>query len=284
MKLPLYIPLLLLILAISSPAANWEIWWQERQIDLKEISALPEQEQIPRLGVYLASTGLPDATLNDMQHSVVSEARTRLLRIPGHAEFYRDRIIPPYLAFRTEAQGGERSGRLNDYLNESMYGLAILSLLPSPETVRVLGEMLKEDWIYQADTTTGDDALRVQLSGSAGAAMQRLPLLDALTSNMQPDWRAWYAEVKSGQRSFAFRGQPVSYRFKADGSVETTARDASQDPADPLSKGTRPAEASKPDSAEKQPSAAPAGVLPWVAGGIALLLAASINFFLRKRK
>jgi hypothetical protein len=34
-------------------------------------------------------------------------------------------------------------------------------------------------------------------------------------------WQKWYEEVKSGKRTFSFKGQVMEYRFRQDGTWET---------------------------------------------------------------
>jgi hypothetical protein len=63
--------------------------------------------------------------------------------------------------------------------------------------------------------------------------------------------RAWYQEVKAGKRTFSFRGQPVEYRFKPDGTWETIAL---RNPPDDAITYTRPTTAKTPDTAALLPT------------------------------
>jgi hypothetical protein len=107
--------------------------------------------------------------------------------------------------------------------------LETLQHLPSPETVKALGEMLKEEWqrvlpphstVHNVPGALGKNAMRTLLE---------LPLREMPTPHYDRDiakeqlsaWQQWYAEVKSGQRAFSFKGQSVEYRFKPDGTWDT---------------------------------------------------------------
>ncbi len=154
----------------------------------------------------------------------------------------------------------------------------VLANLPGPETVRVLGDMLDEDWEDPMNKRRGTLDKVGKLSVGCMGTLGRLPWVrDAKlappagwgTEEDLQQWRAWYAEVKAGSRSFAFIGQPVSYRFRPDGTVEATPRDAS---ADPPEFPQRPAAMETPPAAaEKKPPQFPSATGWWWATGIVAL-------------
>ena len=63
-------------------------------------------------------------------------------------------------------------------------------------------------------------------------------------------WQNWYAEIKSGKRTFSFKGQSVEYRFNPNGTWETLAM------ANPPDDGLKP-QPSKPEAARPEKSAPP---------------------------
>ena len=74
---------------------------------------------------------------------------------------------------------------------------------------------------------------------------------DAEIVMVQP-WQSWWEEIKSGKRTFSFKGKKVEYRFKPDGTWETLAM------ANPPDDGPKPTPA-KPESTrpEKNPPPTP---------------------------
>jgi hypothetical protein len=119
--------------------------------------------------------------------------------------------------------------------------------LPSPETVKVLGGMLSEEWEHQSSPDSKVDPSQ-SMAKYAVTAMTLLNIRDAPSaaieqysaSEVLSDWQAWYEQIKSGQRAFSFKGQAVEYRFKPGGTWETI----------PI--------ANPPDDAPEVPEASPA--------------------------
>ena len=63
----------------------------------------------------------------------------------------------------------------------------------------------------------------VSVALAAGKNWHRSPKrqkdpVNYLLTDVRP-WSGWWAEVKSGERTFSFNGQANSYRFHADGSA-----------------------------------------------------------------
>lgn len=157
-----------------------------------------------------------------------------MLSIPGHAEYFGNRIREA-----NESLKGPEYGRfVHEARNERMYGFQTLSHLPSPETVKVLGEMLSDTWRKEFNPPPGSEDVVPPPNSLALDAidkcLQSLPLRDPpsvprLMAWDDPEevlvhpWQNWWEEIKSGKRTFSFKGQPVEYRFKLDGTWETIA-------------------------------------------------------------
>lgn len=148
--------------------------------------------------------------------AIFAKVQLALLAIPGHAEYYRERIIQAQERFRERPS----SETWSDYRYENGKGFQILPHLPSAEGVRVLGEMLSNDWVPPGNETAPLSEKFVPLSVSARVALAKLPLLDKpfkdpITEDNRADalvaWRHWHEQIKSGKRTFRFKGDPTEY-------------------------------------------------------------------------
>lgn len=164
---------------------------------------------------------------------IYEKLQSEFLSLPGHAEYFGKRIREACEPLK----GANGRAGISDAQNEMMYSFATLKNLPSPETVKVLGEMLSETWRMKRPPPTPGDYTYTPESlalSAVGSALMQLPLRyppkvpgvmageDSEVVMVQP-WQNWYAEVKSGKRTFSFKGQKVEYRFKPDGTWETLA-------------------------------------------------------------
>ncbi len=197
------------------------------EASLESSKTLPVEERIKFLGSALQK--LPRKNIYQVPEriEIFDRVQAELLSIPGHAEYYDERIREAYADFK-DPDSPRHTGSADRFSNEMMYGFRALSYLPSPETVKVLGEMLAEDW--QAPRSPGV----ISPSSLAIAAVKPLAELsivdsptaalpDHLAKENLPLWRDWYSMVKSGKRSFSFKGQSEEYRFTPDGKWETIA-------------------------------------------------------------
>jgi len=152
-----------------------------------------------------------------------------LISIPGHAQFFADEIERTRLEVDHSVMFSDRR---NDYDSmRSEYLTVFLPNLPSPETIQVLGHYLyddrdprpisspKQDWaspppnMTHASTSLAQIGLREPPVGSE---------VDCLTKpESLAKQRAWFEDVKTGKRTFSFKGQTVEYRFKPDGTWDT---------------------------------------------------------------
>lgn len=215
------------------------------------------------------------------ERPVFHAAQAALLAIPGHAEYYRDRInearrLLDETPYDDIALRGPRQG---DLRNEQMYGFQTLSHLPSAETVRVLGEFLFDERVSNPPVP-----LESTNAGWAARSLGTLPLASRPITSENPSyqdaptWRLWYQQVKAGTRTFRFVGDPKEYNLRdlirQQSVVDSTARPPRH------ATGDRPPVATVADAA---PASGSSGALPiLIAAGLAVL--AALWYFLRARK
>ncbi len=159
--------------------------------------------------------------------SLGDRAIALLLVIPGHANYYGDRVIEAQI----QADSTIKGIKTFVYLETRSSNLSILSQLPSPETIRVLGEFLADE---RPEYFNFDGAPQnCPLGWETLIYIEKLPLADppiekiggmdeGIAKKYLPPWQKWYAEIKAGRRSFRFIGQTEEYRFRPDGTWETT--------------------------------------------------------------
>ena len=256
---------------------------------LKKIDSMPLEQSFTYLGEGVRKMGDPSIYhLRKETTPVYVATQQKLISIPGHAEYFGKRIRDAYAPLKTPNPGVA----ICDAQNEMMYSFGTLKNLPSPETVKVLGGMLSETWRMEPPPPLDGDYTytpsSLALSAVASALIQmpfrEPPNMPIVMAGEDPEvvmvhpWQSWWKEIKSGERSFSFKGQKVEYRFNPDGTWETLAM---ANPPDDGPKLLEPVETSLPTKPQLPPKLAPVPTTParnnhwWIIGvGISACIAA----------
>jgi len=151
---------------------------------------------------------------------VFHAAKAALLAIPGHAGYYEKAIKELQLKLES-APKDEKWNYANDYSNLQWDGFQILGQLPSPETVRVLGDFLYDESggfnPKDGDPMPSIDEIMAQQKKNCVLVARPLfnlidnPPVSADQGNAVEVWRLWYEQVKAGSRTFRFKGNPTEY-------------------------------------------------------------------------
>jgi len=276
---------------------NSGVTWREKwDHTLDSLAKYPKNEQMEILGSAVRSGG---GVTNPEQEDVFKRAQEALLSIPGHAQYFADRLA----AARKKASDPWTDGRYHDEFGQI---LETMCHLPSPETVRVLGGMLESEEDPRSPEIDHDFFAKLGASNNgkgigdsnlielcnpptfAMGAFHRLGLReqpDQSTMNYYravKEYRAWWGRLKSGALGFSFKGTKVEYRFKPEGTWETLAM------AKPPDDAPKPPQAR--DRAKERPATMPDRPAPiawwwaWIMGGTLAVLAASLWLTLRFRK
>ena len=189
------------------------------------------EEFIDKLGKGVSRTSASRPNIDSDRKRVHLLLKAKLLSIPGHAEYYRDRIsrsrqiVDDYKAAKAEDpafQSAAGTG-INQLVSEQGSGFQILENLPSVETVRVLGEFLSDDRGAEISFDEQINTGETSNDGLAMSAISRLGIANAPTPPIRvaedmnrklESWKHWYAEVKAGRRTFRFEGDPVDYDLR----------------------------------------------------------------------
>lgn len=216
-------------LKLNGAAAQHEALASWRQ-GIANSEKLPREQAIEFLGEAVRKTSDLKFFQVKERIDVQQAAQTTILAIPGHAEYYRDRLLEARRKV-DEAKAGGGISEIGVYRSrldsELRYHFSTLAYLPSVETVQVLGEFLYDErgYVKMPDKPTMNDLTREIADSpvfpSAAIALLKLPLLDKpvpateypqyrTPEDVKP-WRQWYEEIKSGKRTFRFEGDPTEY-------------------------------------------------------------------------
>jgi len=186
------------------------------------------EEKIEALWLGLRNMGwrrsLPNHSLD--VDGIYFELQKNLISTPGHARYLTSRLADA----RKETDKPWMDG---SYILQFDIIRQTLIHLPSPETVWETGKLLEDptDLITHEiilerkamkDPTFVEWRFDANPRNLATYVFNQIGLRSDGDAPMRAAARLqWWAEVKSGQRTFSFKGQNVEYRFKPDGTWET---------------------------------------------------------------
>lgn len=224
--------------------------------------------------------------------------------ISGHARAIAEEVERS----REIARQGDGVARVKYNLVRSKYLAHTLSHLPSPETVLVLGDYLGDErdtppeelpfeGTRERDFVSCPENSWLAFYAISNLGLRDLPIkpkqgvpsggyrhLPEMTEAMR-QLRGWHAEMKAGRRPFSFLGEKVEYRFKPDGTWQTTPLAISDEALREEFKSTAPPpSAAMPASAEDPlPTSSTSSRWPWLTA-VAVLLIATAAWISRRSK
>ena len=235
-------PYLVLVFAFllfcDSSIARDPQWFQRRMNDLdKVLQNTNEVEKIAALGGFIGIGRYGPTSMDNEQKTIFDKAQSGLLAIPGHAKYYQEKIEQTralFMHYESLPQDERRKiedqfrkqqrdlGKESDYYGMRQDGFNILGLLPSPETVAVLGHFLEDPEGLDGKDVLGNPIRGLPSCGIACNALSRLgiehppePATDFADSLQYRDrvdvWKQWWQEIKSGKRTYRFKGSDIEY-------------------------------------------------------------------------
>jgi hypothetical protein len=193
---------------------------------IEKVISNPSSQNIPELGGYLR--GVAHYTQSSARSEYYFKIQKTLLSVPDHAKYFTDKLA--------EARSKTEKPWLDDnYSRVHSETVQTLIHLPSPETIWALGMILdsgqdqwtKEKLIEIAFEQRSKEVLGLPTSEAvriASPVFTDIGLRDyGDARNIMPkeEIYTWWKKIKSGKRSFSFKGQAVEYRFKPDGTWDT---------------------------------------------------------------
>jgi hypothetical protein len=199
--------------------------WRSRSLQkIETAGTLPQSEKFETLAILVRAGDQGLDSPSDAQREVSQRAIAALLASPGYGDYFASRLR----SIRENSKG--EPGSINRMEEAQLACFYTLRMLPSAESVRVLGEFLydEEERVPPSLPNQPDDrhARQRELGVNFNAyysleAMAKLPLVAPPVPKRKRDfvsyvqdidaWRLWYEQVKSGKRTFRFEGDPQEY-------------------------------------------------------------------------
>jgi hypothetical protein len=247
-----------------------ERWKDDAIAKIKSIPPNPTTDEIRKISGYLKIAERGDA-MTDEQREVFGRVKETILGLPDHARFFEEMVARGIQNEFKEASGKGRSAKEPDLLRT----FAVLKQLPSPQVVDLLGRLLEDDrdpWIVlpAGEVSAGRPPPNSHLAARTlnQIGIEGVPVIEPLRDDRDHEaardqWKLWYAQVKAGNRTFRFKGDPREYNL--DGPVPAVAL------------ATRPGKSDRAEEAALVARAADEKAFPWLAvgGALGLLLIAA---------
>lgn len=220
---------------------------QECARSIVEAAPLPSEQSIPLLGYVLKRLGgwqRPDTL------AVYHEAQSKLLSIPGHATYFRDKLK----AAQAEVKAGSMT--LGTWDNLRIDSFQTLKHLPSEETVSVLMEFVNDHFAdlnsknpedYESLSSRDPHYLgSFTVQGVAATTLEALgiqppPYKDPAKLRYEENlelWNQWWDQVKAGKRKYRFKGSTVDHPVNAPPGTAREVRRPERHPEPPLKEKT----------------------------------------------
>ena len=212
--------------------AEREASLRDLRIYARESHLQPSEAAIEKLGAGLRryTYGASFPPLRDQIVEVRNELRQTLLSMPGHADYFAKRLREADARLTGAKTNSERGHFRHLLTTEQQYCFQTPGLLPSAESVRVLGKYLFDEKGMVRKVVANDprgwqsrqyDAGFSPNSSYALRAIAKLPIVSPpvptrkhsaviYDEDIDP-WRVWYQQVKAGKRTFRFEGDPLEY-------------------------------------------------------------------------
>jgi hypothetical protein len=242
-----------------------------------------DPKYVSMLGQALRKLSRPRPTYREIRHRLFLEAQQKMLSIPGHAQYFADEIEK----FRERVQRVPRANQTDYDFFRALSISETLIHMPSPETMTVLGNYLHDERDAKPERNWTPENAHLAAYALSRIGLRDFPFEGAPVANslsiwpdlkQLPDYRAWWEELKSGQRTFSFKGQAVEYRFRPDGTWDTIPiANPPDDGSKPTSKTMRDSPVKKTKSSQVDSDETSHGSWWWWfgIGGVALLTAAA---------
>lgn len=222
---------------------------------------------------------------------VYQAAQQKLLSIPGHATYFRDKIK----AAQVEVKAGKLPLWQWDNLKLETFGA--LQHMPSEETVEVLMEFVNDNFADQSSENPEDykipnlgpnDSGHFKVNSAATSALAVLGIEPMpYTEKTRPQlggtkdlWVKWWQEVKTGKRKYRFKGSSVEHPIHTPPGAPREVRRPDRHPETSPSAGSQ-----KPGPSTNGASAPESGNVKWPLAlcGV-VLLAGLLIYWVRRRK
>jgi LPXTG-motif cell wall-anchored protein len=275
--------------------------YEQSILDAKDLT---QDQAIELLATKLMAASMRSTFQVTGRIAVYDKLQAALLAIPGYGDYYTDQIEQSRA--KAKAPGAE-NGETISYDDKRGSIIEVMANLPGPETIKFLGRYLYDDRDPRPPFGDYPDCPRAASNSDlAASVIHGIGLRNSPTEQVNvTHWedlenialriavsKAWWEKVKAGQIPFSFIRQTVEYRFRPDGTWETT-----QLPISALERDKTPSAPAQPPSTVRPDKRSPAPLAstnanatsltskPWPAIlGAVLASIIAAWYFLRRRK
>jgi hypothetical protein len=237
---------------VPSDETGAKLWKSKREATVASLQSKPINERIPSLAEILRQLKTLGYRECPEEEAIISQLENVILSTSGHAKYFQEKLE----SMRSEVLvnidkssdeiermrlGGKITGP-GDYDDFRRTVFPILSLLPSCETVSVLGHFLNDPESRDGRDLTGEVIKFSDYQhyppncAAAYIAIANLGI-EKPPGGAKPDrnaydynldevdaWKNWWNQVKDGNRTYRFIGSPIEYGPDGPASVEIIQR------------------------------------------------------------
>ena len=213
--------LLVLPLAAELPKdpAEYDVW-RSRMLEAISVNTRAADEKaMEKLSRYVFQLSLP-MNREEGDRPVYEAARTALMSLQGHDAYFAGalgRAIEAEFAAVRDATTAIQVRPNRDELFQT------LGELPTPKVIKLLGQLLEDDRDPWKGQPASDYNLPHPNSYLAAKTLNRIgiegvPVVEPIRDDRdfeaaRDQWRLWFAQVKAGNRTFRFKGDPREYNL-----------------------------------------------------------------------
>ena len=231
MKLFKWLKPMLFLLAASAQADERSEWFAERRAWIEHAKSAQTPESILELARIVTGVGQNLDQASPEAKDLFYEAKNQLLAIPGLQEHYRDRINEERAKYDEILKTGNVTQITDQRLRwaDAKSSFVVMKYLPCVETVKVLGEFLADERGRMIVPSNASYEEKVEVVDNLPASDYAMFTFDGMPIVAKPykrpgstiperempaaldAWRVWYEQVKAGNRTFRFEGDPTEW-------------------------------------------------------------------------
>ena len=237
---------------VPSDEAGARLWKSKREATVVDLRRKPINERIPSLAEILRQLKTLGYRECPEKEAIIAQLENVILSTSGHAKYYqnklesmRSEVLANLDKSSDEIENMRLGGKIiepGDYDDFRQTVFPILSLLPSSETVSVLGHFLNDPESRDGRDLTGEVIKFSDYQhyppncAAAYIAIANLGI-EKPPGGVKPDrnaydynldevdaWKNWWNQVKDGKRTYRFIGSPIEYGPDGPASVEVIHR------------------------------------------------------------
>lgn len=210
--------LLFCVIAEASEGLKGTAKWREIALSkLANLGTEPSPQELLRVAGYLRVAERGDA-MKVEHREVVEKIRAAVVALPNHAELIGLAIERGTQGEIDEVRDASEAIR-PEHKRWDIY--PVLQQLPSPKVVALLGQLLEDDRDPWKGQPAPDYNLPHPNSYLAAKTLNRIgiegvPVIEPIRDDRdyeaaRDQWKLWFAQVKAGNRTFRFKGDPQEY-------------------------------------------------------------------------